>query len=110
MEISGRMIHKGEIEENNGYTKRVFAIETSGDYPKKVAFELGKKNIGAVDGFNIGSELKVSFDPSSREWNGKWYSTNYAWKVEGESAPQKSPQTVTNEGDDTGVESDDLPF
>jgi len=110
MEISGRMIHKGEIEENNGYTKRVFAIETSGDYPKKVAFELGKKNIGAVDGFNIGSELKVSFDPSSREWNGKWYSTNYAWKVEGEFDQKKSPQTVTNEGDDTGVESDDLPF
>lgn len=105
--VSGELIRKGEIEETQSFTKRVFAIKTTGDYPRVIAFELGKKNINAIDNMQTGQNVTVHFDPSSREWpagSGKFFTNLYAWKVEADNT-QPAPPTTTMASND-----DDFPF
>jgi hypothetical protein len=87
MEISGRLIQVlqeqgGEGKTGNKWAKCDFVIETQEKFPKKVCITAWNDLIGTVKGLAIDSELKVSFDISSREYNGKWYTDVKAWKIE----------------------------
>jgi hypothetical protein len=35
-----------------------------------------------INGLQPGEDVKISFDPESREYNGRWYTDLRAWKVE----------------------------
>ena len=85
MEITGKVTFVGTTatgvsKSGNGWQKKEFVIETAEQYPKKVAFSLfnDKANIPVTAGLTV----TVSFDLSSREWNGRWYTEVLAWKVE----------------------------
>lgn len=82
--VQGTIIHVGEITEHgaSGFTKREFVIETDGDYPQKVKFELVKDKTAAVDESDNGSRATVHFDLRGREYNGNYYTNLNAWKVE----------------------------
>lgn len=104
MEIQGKTIavlpiESGTSAKGNTWQKRNFAIETPGQYPKKVCFQLFGDKVN--DCPNVGEEVKVSFDPESREYNGRWYTQLNAWKVERQQTTQPAPTTPP---------ADDLPF
>ncbi len=98
MEIQGKIIAVLPVttgEGKNG-TWRVqnYVLETMEQYPKKVCFELfGDK----IDQFLIAIDdmVNVSFDINSREWNGRWFTSIRAWKVDkvqdGQSAGASDP-------------------
>lgn len=95
MEITGKTIavlhlDSGTSKNGSAWQKRNFVIETSGQYPKKVCFQLFGERVNNCP--NVGEEVKVSFDPESREWNGKWFTQLNAWKVERQGAQQPAPQ------------------
>lgn len=76
MEISGKTIAvldlvTGTSKAGKAFQKRGFVIETAGQYPKKVCLQLFGDKVN--DCPNVGEEVKVSFDPESREWNGRWF-------------------------------------
>ena len=111
-EINGKIIAVLPIatgEGKNGTWKsQDYVLETGGQYPKKVCFNLfGDK----IDQFPIAidEEIKVSYDVESREYNGRWFTTIRAWKVEKEAVASQA--TVVN---DVPVppagEGSDLPF
>lgn len=87
-----------------------FVIETEGEYPKMIAFTiLGADKVDKFLQYNKeGDKVEVSFDPSSREYNGKYYTDLRAWKVWGlersDDNPAPEPE-LQPEGED-----DDLPF
>lgn len=87
MEINGKLIQVTTPESKtakNGkdYITCLAIIETSGDYPKKVAISLGKAElIDKVTKFNIGSEVTFSINLESREYNGKYFHNINAWSV-----------------------------
>jgi hypothetical protein len=137
MEISGRLIQVlqeqgGEGKNGNKWAKCDFVIETQEKFPKKVCLTAWNDLIGIVKGLPIDSEIKASFDISSREYNGKWYTDVKAWKVEpgsgGGAASNSQPSRNTNtnysnsnSGGNSGnsgdggsqeryVSEDDLPF
>ncbi|MBS1595646.1 MAG: DUF3127 domain-containing protein [Bacteroidetes bacterium] len=88
MELTGRLIQvlqeQGGEGKNGKWAKCDFVIETSNEkYPKKVCLTAWNDLIGTVKAMPMESEIKVSFDISSREYNGKWYTDVKAWKVEG---------------------------
>jgi hypothetical protein len=71
--------------------------------------------------FNIqvGEELTVHFDVDAREWQGRWFNSIRAWKVERVSAQQPSPidagvpfppMNAAPVDFSAGDEKDDLPF
>ena len=110
-EINGKVIAVLPIatgEGKNGTWKsQDYVLETGGQYPKKVCFNLFGDSI---EKFNVGidDEIKVSCDIESREYNGRWFTTIRAWKVEKEAvaagqAPMVNNAPTTPAGDDTGL-------
>ncbi len=87
MEITGKLIQKlpvqsGVSSSGNNWSKAEFVIETVEQYPKKVCANLWGDRAKALDQFQLGSLVTVSFDLESREYNGRWYTDVRAWKVE----------------------------
>ncbi|MFV0472587.1 MAG: DUF3127 domain-containing protein [Paludibacteraceae bacterium] len=120
MEISGKIITilpQASGEGRNGpWRSQDYVLETNEQYPKKVCFNLfGEK----IDKFplEMGDVVNVSFDIESREYNGKWYTTIRAWKVEKNvvnTPPALSENIETGYSNPLDAESpdttDDLPF
>ncbi len=114
MEITGKCIatlaiESGTSKSGNAWQKQNFVIETAGQYPKKVCFQLFGDKVN--DCPNVGEEVKVSFDPESREWNGKWFTQLNAWKVERQQTAQPAPQQPAYmQPVPAAPPADDLPF
>jgi hypothetical protein len=121
MEVSGRIIAilpEATGQGKNGtWRSRDAVLETDGQYPKKVVFNLFGDFIDKFP-FNMSDLVTVYFDIDSREHNGRWYPSIKAWKViVGSSAPVAVAQSLPNDSVVTeavgGVPSaggDDLPF
>lgn len=95
MEIQGKII--GALPETSGTSKSgkawrkcTYILETQGQYPKKLAFDLMNDRITQYAP-KVGEYVKVSFDVTSHEYNGKWFHSVMAWAVE---RPQYQPQSA----------------
>ncbi|HAN76538.1 MAG TPA: hypothetical protein DCQ31_01570 [Bacteroidales bacterium] len=90
LEIQGRLVKvmpqvKGEGK-NGGWVKQDFVIETAGDYPKKVCLTAWGDKVANLARVKPGDVVKVSFEPSSREYNERWFTELRAWKIDGSSS------------------------
>lgn len=129
MEITGKIIAvlpaRSGVSARTGSEWKVqeYVLETQEQYPRKMCFDV----FGAdkIDQFaiQIGEQLTVSFDIDAREYQGRWYNSIRAWKVErvaaqDPSAPAGMPQfppigetgAVPIADFSSGDAKDDLPF
>lgn len=82
-EITGKLHKKYDSEQKTeSFTAREFVIETSGDYPQFVKFQLVQDRCDALDPFQEGQQIKVHFDLRGREWNGKYFTNLNAWRLD----------------------------
>lgn len=84
--IKGRLAQKLTKETVNGkngktYDKMTFVIDTGDRHNSIIAFGLFGDKTALVDNITIGQEIEVSFNLSSREYNGKFYTQADCWKV-----------------------------
>lgn len=95
MEITGKIIavlepRGGVSKSGNNWMVQEYVLETQEQYPRKMCFDIFGED--KIKQFNIqaGEELTVSFDIDAREWQGRWFNSIRAWKVErvAQSAPQ----------------------
>ena len=104
MEISGRIIavlpeQGGVSKAGNEWKKQEYVLETHDQYPKKVCFQIFGADRIAQAAIQPGEELTVSFDIDSREYQGRWYTSINAWKVDRpavaqpQAAPAAAPAT-----------------
>lgn len=105
-EIEGK-VHKIFDTESKTETfqAREFVIQTDGQYPQFVKFQLTQDRCAAVDGYNEGEMIKVYFDLRGREWNGKYFTNLNAWRVE----KAQQNQAATPAVDDGGFPAGDFP-
>ncbi|MDL2290138.1 DUF3127 domain-containing protein [Paludibacteraceae bacterium OttesenSCG-928-F17] len=118
MEITGKIIAVLPLatgEGKNGtWRSQDYVLETFDQYPKKVCFNLFNDRIDQFK-MAIGDTVDVSFDIESREYNGRWYTTVRAWRVNKktqdapmvDSAAGQFPPFDPSSFAETG---DDLPF
>ncbi len=127
MELAGKVIAvlepRGGVSKNgNEWKVQEYVIETHDQYPRRMCFDV----FGAdkIQQFNIqvGEELNVFFDIDAREWQGRWFNSIRAWKVERVNAdaqqmpPMNAPFPPLNAAPAAPVdfsssdEKDDLPF
>ncbi len=117
LSVKGRITNILEIESGTSkagkeWKKQGFVIDTGAQFNPEVCFSLfGDEKINMLRDFGPGQEVEVSFNISSRDFNGKWYHNIDAWKIT--SIGQGSP--VGNEApapaiDDAPADDDDLPF
>jgi len=109
MEVSGKIIQVLPLQEGtstrtgNPWQVQSYVLETQEQYPRKVCFEIfGEERIKA-NPCKIDDLVTVSFDIESREFNGRWYTSIRAWKVQqgivtaepsAQGQPEKTAQPV----------------
>jgi single-strand DNA-binding protein len=94
MELIGKVkVIKEEQTFASGFTKREFVITTEEQYPNDIAFELLKEKGELITKYNPGDRIKVSFDIRGREWQGKYFNSLVAWRIDNADAqaPQQAP-------------------
>ena len=71
------------VSSRNGenWVKNSFVGETQGNYPKMVCFTVMGGETWEKMNIKVGGTYNVSFDPESREWNGKFFTDLRAWKA-----------------------------
>lgn len=88
MEITGKII--AVLPERSGVSARSgaewrcasYVLETIEQYPRKMNFEVfGSDRIQQFN-IQIGETMVVSFDIDAREYNGRWFNSIRAWKVD----------------------------
>ena len=137
MEIAGKIIQKLPLQQGESkasgkpWALQAYVLETQEQYPRKVCFELfGEQRIKDYP-CEVDDLVTVSFDLESREFNGRWYTSVRAWKIQqgivdanvapapaatpqpaaAQPAAQAEPMTSNTNPFDAPVESsDDLPF
>lgn len=87
MEIEGRLIQKLGIQSGKSargdWAKQEFVIEfQEGNFPSKACFSVwGADKVKDLEKYQPGDQIKVAFNVSSREFNGKWYTDLRAWRI-----------------------------
>ncbi len=88
MDISGKIIQKLPLQSGESKTSgkpwqvQAYVLETQEQYPRKVCFEIFGEQRIKDNPCEIDDIVTVSFDIESREFNGRWFTSIRAWKVQ----------------------------
>ena len=123
LELEGRLTRKLTVQTGTSargaWSKQEFILEyQEGNFPTQVCMNVwGEDKVRELEKFQIGDKVKVSFNLSSREYNGRWYSDIRAWRiepvgvVENVPAPASAPVSAPLPDPMTApISDDDLPF
>ena len=88
MEIEGKII--AVIPAREGVSARTgtqwksqdYVIETHDQYPRRCCFNVFGSDKIQLFNIQVGEELRVSFDIDAHEYQGRWFNSVRAWKVE----------------------------
>lgn len=99
-------VEKGESKAGKEWQKINFVVDTGAEFNPEVCFQIfGEEKVNNFTQYNkVGSDVEVSFNVSSREYNGKYYHNLDAWKVWGVKEETQEATPVAQEA------ADDLPF
>mgnify|MGYP004458687873 CR=1 FL=1 len=115
--IINALPHKSGVSKSTGNNWEIaeYVIEeTEEQYPKKMVFSIsGPDRIKNIN-LQVGEIVEAHFDIDAHEYNGRWYNSISAFRVEriGQNTAQQQPQqTVQPAPLQNGSDgSDDLPF
>ena len=134
MEITGKVIQVLPLQQGtsqrtgNPWMIQSFILETQEQYPRKICVEMFGEDKIKANPLTPDQIVTVFFDLESREFNGRWYTSVRAWKVQqGEvstsqqagtsaaqpAAQQAQPAAATPNFDSVAAENEgdgDLPF
>jgi hypothetical protein len=100
MEITGKIIAvlepRGGVSARTGsaWKAQEYVLETQEQYPRKMVFDIFGEDKIAQFAIQVGEVLTVSFDIDAREWNGRWFNSIRAWKVERGAAVADQPMAA----------------
>lgn len=87
LEIEGRLVRKLAVQTGRSargdWSKQEFVVEfQDGNFPSNVVFNVwGADKVRDLEQYQVGDVIRVSFAPSSREFNGRWYTDLRAWRI-----------------------------
>jgi hypothetical protein len=87
------------------FSVREFVVTTpDAKYPQDILFQTVNDKMDVLESLGVGQQVEVSYNVRGREFNGRYYNTLDAWKVEVTGSKPSQPSTQPIELDD------DLPF
>ena len=109
MEIIGKLVQKLERETGVSKTgktweKQSILVEQNTDYNKEVVISFFGDKIKSIRDIEEGSDVNVSINLSSREYNGKYYHNIDGWFI------AKMGEETVGKKFVTADDNDDLPF
>ncbi len=93
LELEGRISRKLNVQTGTSargaWAKQEFIFEyQEGNFPTQVCMNVwGEEKVKDLEKYQVGDKVKVSFNLSSREYNGRWYTDVRAWRIEPAGAP-----------------------
>ncbi len=95
LELEGRIARKLNVQTGTSargaWAKQEFIFEyQEGNFPTQLCMNVwGDEKVKDLEKYQVGDKVKVSFNLSSREYNGRWYTDVRAWRIEpaGAAAP-----------------------
>ena len=78
------MPEQGGVSKTSGkeWKLQAYVLETQEQFPKKVHFEVFGEDRIKANPCQLDDIVTVSFDIESREFNGRWYTSIRAWKIQ----------------------------
>lgn len=108
MEIIGKFIKA--LPEQTGesargpWIKGEFVIETEEQFAKQLAFTLwGEENVAIIRNMPINTQIKVYFNPESKEYNERWYTNLTCFRIDTFGAINETQQSNTNSINDNSL-------
>ena len=102
MEAQGKVIailapRSGVSQAGREWMSQEFVIETPGQFPKRICFNLfGAARISEAN-IQMGEEIIIEFDIDAREWQGRWYTSINAFRVTRPSVMPTSNESMMQE-------------
>ena len=123
-EITGKLKVKNNTQVvSDRFSKRELVIATEEQYPQFISLQLTQDKCALLDAYQLGDDLKVSFNLRGREWTAadgtvKYFNSLEAWRIEkafqaqNNQAASNSGMNPTNQESviSSSEQSDDLPF
>lgn len=82
VKINGSIIRIFETQQvSDKFKKREFVIRTEGTYPQDIIMQFTGDRCDWLNGFNLGESVEVFYNLRGREYNGKFYNTIEAWRI-----------------------------
>ena len=105
LELEGKISRKEAKQSGQSargaWVKQDFILEyQDGNYPAEVCFtSFGNDKVAELDKYQVGDEVKVSFNLRAREFNGRWYNDVRVWRISPvnqvqTAAPAPAPQVT----------------
>ena len=122
LELEGRIARKMNVQggttARGAWSKQEFVFEyQEGNFPAQVCMHVwGDDKVRELDKYQVGDKVKVSFNLSSREYNGRWYTDVRVWRIEPavsqvvQPAPQMPVPPMPTDDDLPSGPFEDLPF
>lgn len=86
MEIQGKIIaalpERSGVSARGEWKSQTYVIETQGQYPKKLAFDVFGADRITQFNLQVGDIATVFFDFDAHEYNGRWFNSVRAFNVE----------------------------
>jgi len=110
MDIIGTIKTKLDIESGvskagKDWTKQTIVLDMNKDFNSEVAISFfGADKLALVDGFEVGTDVKVGINVSSREWNGRYFHNIDGWRIDSiDAASPKALEVGADDDGDTGL-------
>ena len=88
LEIEGRIARKLNVQTGTSargaWSKQEFILEyQEGNFPSQICMYVwGEDKVRDLEKYQVGDKVRISFNLSSREFNGRWYTDVRAWRIE----------------------------
>ncbi len=83
-EFTGTVKKIGDVQTfPSGFSKRELVVTSEEDrYPQDIMFEFLKEKADLLNDVGEADRVKVTFDLSGREYNGRYFNSLKAWRIE----------------------------
>jgi hypothetical protein len=115
LSVKGKLSRKLSVESGTSkagkeWKKQSFLVDTGSQYNPEICFQLfGDEKIEILNHHNEGDQVEVSFNLSSKEFNGRYFHNIDAWRIESQDGG-KSEMEDAPDFNAPASEEDDLPF
>ena len=117
LEITGKItkvlpLQKGTTKDGKEWQKQLFILDNNEKYNNIFCFEIfGEEKVQKFNQYNkVGDSVKVDFNVSTNEWNGKYFTSLQAWKVFKADASEMPPPFEPAPVNNLDYDSEDMPF
>ena len=116
LSVKGKLTRKLSVESGTSkagkeWKKQSFLLDTGSQYNPEICFQLfGDEKIAILNHHNEGDQVEVSFNLSSKEFNGRYFHNIDAWRIESLVGIGNEAIEDTPEFNAPTSEEDDLPF